>query len=69
MPSSDTPGYGHRGRRAGGNQTTTRRHRLSDQRPWWDTFPWWGMVILAILVWMAFKILTDDDYELAWTRI
>ena len=27
------------------------------------------MVILAILVWMAFKILTDDDYELAWTRI
>ena len=27
------------------------------------------MVILAILVWMAFKILTDDDYDLAWTRI
>ena len=69
MPSSDTQGYGHRGRRAGENQTTTRRHRLSDQRPWWDTFPWWGMVILAILVWMAVKILTDDDYELAWTRI
>ena len=48
---------------------STRRHRLSDQRPWWDTFPWWGAVILAILVWMAFKILTDDDYDLAWTRI
>ena len=26
-------------------------------------------MILAILVWMAFKIITDDDYELAWTRI
>jgi polar amino acid transport system permease protein len=26
-------------------------------------------VILAILVWMAFKIITDDDYDLAWTRI
>ena len=48
---------------------STRRHRLSDQRPWWDTFPWWGAVILAILVWMAFKIITDDDYDLAWTRI
>ena len=48
---------------------STRRHRLSDQRPWWDTFPWWGAVILTILVWMAFKIITDDDYDLAWTRI
>ena len=51
------------------NQTTKRRHRLNDQRPWWDTFPWWGAVILAILVWMAFKIVADDDYDLAWTRI
>ena len=61
--SGSTPGYGHRPRMG------RPRHRLSDQRPWWDTFPWWGAVILAILVWMAFKILTDDDYDLAWTRI
>ena len=60
--SRSTPGYGHRPR-------TGRPHRLSDQRPWWDTFPWWGAVILTVLIWMTFKIITDDDYELAWTRI
>ena len=60
--SGSTPGYGHRPRMG-------RPHRLSDQRPWWDTFPWWGAVILTVLIWMTFKIITDDDYELAWTRI
>ena len=26
-------------------------------------------MILTVLIWMTFKIITDDDYELAWTRI
>ena len=43
--------------------------RVSDERPWWDTFPWWGVVIAAILIWMAVQIVQNDDYNLAWTRI
>ncbi|HCV36881.1 MAG TPA: amino acid ABC transporter [Acidimicrobiaceae bacterium] len=43
--------------------------RISDEQPWWDTFPWWGSLIAAILIWMAWQIATRDDYELAWDRI
>ena len=43
--------------------------RVTDERPWWDTFPWWGVIIGSILLWMAFQIATNDDYELAWDRI
>ena len=43
--------------------------RVSAERPWWDTFPWWGVVIAAILIWMAVQIVQNDDYNLAWTRI
>ena len=43
--------------------------RVTDERPWWDTFPWWGAIIVAILLWMAWQILTKENYELAWTRI
>ena len=67
--SGSTPGYGLGGQRVKHRPRMGRSHRLSDQRPWWDTFPWWGAVILTVLIWMTFKIITDDDYELAWTRI
>ena len=43
--------------------------RVTDERPWWDTFPWWGAIIVAILMWMAWQIITKENYELAWTRI
>ena len=43
--------------------------RVSDERPWWDTFPWWGLVVAAVLIWMAVQIVQNDDYNLAWTRI
>jgi len=43
--------------------------RVTDERPWWDTFPWWGAIIVAILIWMAWQIITKENYELAWTRI
>ena len=43
--------------------------RLTDERPWWDTFPWWSAIIAAILLWMAWQIATSEDYELAWDRI
>ena len=46
-----------------------RRGRVTDQRPWWDTFPWWSVIILSVLGWMGWQILTNDNYELAWERI
>jgi polar amino acid transport system permease protein len=46
-----------------------RRGRVTDQRPWWDTFPWWSLIILSVLGWMGWQILTNDNYELAWERI
>ncbi len=45
------------------------RSRVSDERPWWDTFPWWGVIIGAVIAWMAFQIVQSDDYALAWDRI
>jgi polar amino acid transport system permease protein len=46
-----------------------RRGRVTDERPWWDTFPWWSVIIVGVLSWMGWQILTNDAYELAWERI
>ena len=46
-----------------------RRGRVTDERPWWDTFPWWSLIIVSVLGWMGWQILTNDNYELAWERI
>ena len=62
-----------RGRRYGGPSLSqigvARRGRVTDRRPWWDTFPWWSLIILSVLGWMGWQILTNDNYELAWERI
>jgi len=61
------------GRRYGGPNLSqigvARRGRVTDERPWWDTFPWWSLIILSVLGWMGWQILTNDNYELAWERI
>ena len=49
--------------------SVARRGRVTDKRPWWDTFPWWSLIILSVLGWMGWQILTNDNYELAWERI
>jgi len=46
-----------------------KKRRVRDSRPWWDTFPWWGLIVLALLGWMAWQISFNSDYELAWDRI
>ena len=48
---------------------SSRDGRITDERPWWDTFPWWSVISLAVLVWMGFQIIVNDDYGLAWERI
>jgi polar amino acid transport system permease protein len=40
-----------------------------DTTPWYDTFPWWIIIIAAILGWMGFKIAFDPDYNVAFDRI
>ena len=42
---------------------------ITDERPWWDTFPWWSVIIVVVLVWMGCQIIVNDDYGLAWERI
>ena len=48
---------------------TAKPNRVTDERPWWDTFPWWAVIIISVLLWMGWQILTNDNYELAWERI
>ena len=48
---------------------TAKPNRVTDERPWWDTFPWWAIIIIGVLLWMGWQILTNDNYELAWERI
>ena len=45
------------------------KRSLSDELKWWDTFPWWGIAIVAILSWMGYQIVTKDSYDLAWDRV
>ena len=47
----------------------SKKRRVRDSRPWWHTFPWWGLIVLALLGWMAWQISFNSDYELAWDRI
>ena len=47
----------------------TSHDRITDERPWWDTFPFWSLIIVSVLAWMGWQILTTDNYELAWERI
>ena len=48
---------------------SSRDGRITDERPWWDTFPWWSVIIIVVLVWMGCQIIVSDDYGLAWERI
>ena len=47
----------------------SNKRSLSDKPKWWDTFPWWGVAIVAILFWMGYQIVTKNSYELAWDRV
>lgn len=40
-----------------------------DTTPWYDTFPWWGILIALIIGWMGALIVFDDGYNLAYDRV
>ncbi|HEC09317.1 MAG TPA: amino acid ABC transporter permease [Acidimicrobiales bacterium] len=46
-----------------------KTRRAADEAPWWDTFPWWAVLIGLIIAWMGQKVLFSDDYAVAWERI
>jgi len=53
--------FGPRGQQPGG--------RAPDEDPWYDTFPWWGLIVALIIGWMGFLVLFSEKYADAWDRI
>jgi polar amino acid transport system permease protein len=49
--------------------TAPRWTHRNDTEPWYDTFPWWMLVIGATLLIMGLLIAFDDGYNLAFQRI
>ncbi len=43
--------------------------RRSEDKAWWQEFPWWGVVIGLVMLFMASKIFLDSDYDQAWGAI
>jgi polar amino acid transport system permease protein len=43
-------------------------HR-NDTEPWYDTFPWWMIIIALIIGWMGLLIAFDEGYNTAFDRI
>lgn len=43
--------------------------RRTDEQPWWQRFPWWAVLIAIIIGYMAIRLVTDEDYRLAFSRI
>lgn len=52
-PDTSAPRWGHR------NDTT----------PWYDTFPWWMVLVGLILGWMGALVAFNDGYNVAFDRI
>jgi polar amino acid transport system permease protein len=50
-------------------ESARRRERPPDEDGWWETFPWWGVMIGLILFWMGYLIFFVDRYNTAWERI
>jgi len=44
-------------------------NRRTDETPWWQRFPWWAVLIAIIIAYMAIRLITDEDYRLAFSRI
>ena len=41
----------------------------NDTDPWYDSFPWWMIIIAGVLGWMGYKVAFDPDYNTAFDRI
>jgi polar amino acid transport system permease protein len=43
-------------------------HR-NDTEPWYDTFPWWMIIVGAVLVLLGLLVAFDEGYNIAFDRI
>jgi polar amino acid transport system permease protein len=43
-------------------------HR-KDTEPWYDTFPWWMVIVAVIFAWLGALIAVDEGYNIAYDRI
>jgi len=50
------------------SQTTVAKRRR-EHDDWWERFPWWGVLVAAVIGAMGLKIALDADYDLAWKNI
>jgi len=41
----------------------------NDTEPWYDSFPWWMIIIALVVGWMAYLVVFDPQYNLAFDRI
>lgn len=46
-----------------------RRRTRSDRVPWWDTFPWWAVLLGLIITVFGYYTFFVDDYNEAWRAI
>jgi polar amino acid transport system permease protein len=45
------------------------RGSRNDVDPWYDSFPWWMVIVAVILLWMGALVAFDDGYNVAFDRI
>lgn len=43
--------------------------RRQDTSPWYDSFPWWMVLVGLIIAWMGALIIWDEGYNTAFDRI
>lgn len=49
--------------------TAPRWGSRNDTTPWYDTFPWWAIIVGLIIAWMGALIIWDAGYNRAFDRI
>ncbi|MEQ8842982.1 MAG: amino acid ABC transporter permease [Acidimicrobiales bacterium] len=45
------------------------RDRRQDRSPWWDSFPWWAILLGSIIGMFGYFTFFVDDYNRAWKAI
>jgi len=41
----------------------------NDTVPWWDRFPWWAVIIAAVIFYMGYLVAFDENYNTAYDRV
>jgi len=69
---TDTPAMGAHGENFADDApdlSVPRWSNRNDTDPWYDTFPWWMIIIALVLGWMAYLVAFEPAYNEAFDRI